>query len=134
MNVAYIDWHRYADLTVWGSQRACFAAVVIDADGREDFVIVDELLLEEGNHTYHPDAPDAPHERLGPLPIEYVRRITISRRTHRCGRPTKTTGCPCRIEVTRIGEPCGLHREQAALDLLAEQLGARPVNEGDQPR
>jgi len=35
---------------------------------------------------------------------------------------------PCRIEVSRRGEPCGLHRRQAALDLLADQLGAKPTN------
>jgi hypothetical protein len=72
--------------------------------------------------------------------LEYVRRVAISsrrrRRTiHRCGWPTKTTGRPCRIEVSRPDQPCGLHRRQAALDLLADQLGAKPIDSerNDQP-
>lgn len=129
MNVAYIDWNRYADLTAW-CQRACFAAVLIAADGHEDFVIIDELLLDKGNHTYRPDTPDAPHEQLGPLPLEYIRRITISQRMHRCGRPTKS-GAPCRTPVARSGQACAWHRERDALDLLADQLGAKPIGTED---
>ncbi|MDT5369269.1 MAG: hypothetical protein QOC62_3700 [Mycobacterium sp.] len=110
------------------------AAVVVDSDGTPHMVLAECASIGHPDVRCDTTCGSAVHEQLGPLPIEYVRRITISRRTQRCGRPTKTTGRPCRIEVTRIGEPCGLHREQPALDLLAEQLGAKPVNEGEQPR
>ena len=86
------------------------ACVLVAVDGSQDLVLVDWELIGDGQHTYNRTTPEAIHEQTGPLPLEFVRRITISRRTHRCGRPTKTTGRPCRIEVTRPGEPCGLHR------------------------
>lgn len=38
---------------------------------------------------------DAAHEQVGALPLEFVRRLTVSWRVHRCGRRT-LAGHPCR--------------------------------------
>jgi hypothetical protein len=86
------------------------AAVLVAADGRQDLVLVHEELLGDERHTYNYTVPEAAHERVGPLPLEFVRKITISRRTHRCGRPTKSTGAPCRTPVARPGDTCAWHR------------------------
>jgi hypothetical protein len=132
-NKSYIDERASACLCDVGLP-GYVAAVLVAADGRQDLVLVDEELIGDERHAYNRTTPEAVHEQLGELPLAIVRRITISSRVHRCGRPTKTTGRPCRIEVSHRGEPCGLHRRQAALDLLADQLGAKPIDsDGDNP-
>jgi hypothetical protein len=103
---AWIDYERTCCLCDTGHTYA--AAVVVTEDGTEDFLLIEHAAVNKRG--YNRDCLDAPHEQVGPLPIEFVRRITISRCRHLCGRPTKATGRPCRIEVTRPGEPCGLHR------------------------
>lgn len=108
------------------------AAIAIGPDGDQRLILAKRDAIGDPDVRYDPNSVGVAHEQLGPLPLEFVRRITISSRMHRCGRPTKTTGRPCRIEVSRPDQPCGLHRHQAALDLLADQLGAKPTNpEGD---
>jgi hypothetical protein len=49
----------------------------------------------------------APHEALGRLPAEYRERLGLR---HRCGRPTSTTGRPCRTIVEHHGEACTWHQ------------------------
>lgn len=103
---ALIDYERTACLCSAG-RPDYLAAVCVTASGNEVLwlVSVNELDAE------HPRRGngDQPHEQLGPLPIEFVRRFTISRRTHRCGRPTQA-GRPCRIRVPAGGQACERHR------------------------
>jgi hypothetical protein len=104
-----IDYERTACLCDVG-QPDYWAAVCVTASGEDVLWLVskDELSAD------HPrcGSADQPHEQLGRLPQHVAHRLH-ARPVHRCGRPTKTTGRPCRIEVTRPGEPCGLHRRQA---------------------
>ena len=104
-----IDYERAACLCDVG-QPDYWAAVCVTASGEDVLWLVckDELGAE------HPrcGSSDQPHERLGPLPLEVVRGITISRRTHRCGRRTKS-GAPCRTPVARPGDGCAWHRTGA---------------------
>lgn len=133
---SFVDNDRSACLCGQGGG-SYVACVLVAADGSQDLVLVDWELIGDGRHTYNRTMPEVIHEQAGALPLEFVRRLAVSRRRerrtiHRCGWPTKTTGRPCRIEVSRPDQPCGLHRHQAALDLLADQLGAKPTNpEGD---
>lgn len=99
------------------------AVVAVDENGRLDYVLMDQSLGNEGR--FDPSVTHAAHEQLGPLPKKLLDAIAgveaIDDRDdldaqhfyfpHRCGRPTKTTGRPCRIEVACPDEPCGLHRE-----------------------
>jgi hypothetical protein len=91
------------------------AATAVRADGSAHLLLARADDLGDESSTYDPTCSTVAHEQLGPLPLEVVRRITAAGRRARlfCGRPTKTTGQPCRIEVTRPGEPCGLHRTEA---------------------
>jgi hypothetical protein len=88
------------------------AATAVAADGSEHLVLASCDALGDDNVTYDPMCTDVAHEQLGELPLEYARRITVSRRTHRCGRPTKS-GAPCQAPVTRPGDACGWHRTEA---------------------
>lgn len=88
------------------------AAVAVAADGRTDLVLANEELVGDDRHTYNHATPEARHEQLGPLPLEYVRRITINNRRlrgHRCGRRTKS-GTVCRMRVPNPGDACEWHR------------------------
>jgi hypothetical protein len=53
----------------------------------------------------------APHEADGPLNSWWRGRIT--RAPLLCGRPTRTTGRPCRAPVTRPGAACSQHEVNA---------------------
>jgi hypothetical protein len=111
-NKSYIDERASACLCDVGLP-GYVAAVLVAADGRQDLVLVDEELIGDERHAYNRTTPEAVHDQLGELPIEYVRRITISRRrTHRCGRRTKS-GAPCQTPVTRAGDACSWHRTEA---------------------
>jgi hypothetical protein len=108
--VSYIDLARSTCLCDVGLPD--YAAVLLVADdGREDLLLARQELIGDPCHAYNHRCPDAPHEQPGPLPPRWRSRVLLARL--RCGRPTKTTGQPCRIEVTRPGEPCGLHRTEA---------------------
>jgi hypothetical protein len=106
---APIDHRRSACLCDLGSDYT--AAVVIDASGTEYLLLVHRDEVGRGV-VYDAGCSTVGHEQLGPLPIEFVHRITVSRRTHRCGRPTKS-GAPCQTQVTRPGDACGWHRTGA---------------------
>lgn len=88
------------------------AAVAVGADGEQRLVLAERGSVGDEAVRYDPTCSEATHEQLGPLPLEYVRRLTISRRgshAHRCGRPTKA-GTPCKIPVSDTGAACGFHR------------------------
>lgn len=60
------------------------AAVTVDCDGQEHFVLAHGAALGDPTVRYDADCADVAHEQLGELPVEYWRRITIaSRRLHR---------------------------------------------------
>jgi hypothetical protein len=101
-----IDYARAACLCYAGMP-GWFVAVCVAQDGTEFLWLVSEAELESD----HPrcGSLNQPHEQLGRLPLEYVRRITIATRTHRCGRPTKS-GTPCRTPVAHPGDGCAWHR------------------------
>jgi putative component of membrane protein insertase Oxa1/YidC/SpoIIIJ protein YidD len=88
------------------------AATAVAADGSEHLVLARCDALGDNNVRYDPTCSEVVHEQLGELPIEIVRKITISRRTHRCGRRTKS-GTPCRTPVGRDGDACVWHRTGA---------------------
>jgi hypothetical protein len=90
------------------------AATAITAEGREHLVLAELNAIGDEHVLYDPTCTDIAHEQLGPLPLEFVRRLTISRRTHRCGRPTKS-GTPCRTPVTKPGDTCARHRPQPTI-------------------
>jgi hypothetical protein len=87
------------------------AATAVAADGSNHLLLAHVDDIGDESVTYNHRCPDAPHEQPGPLPPQWGSRVLLARL--RCGRPTKTTGQPCRIEVTRPGAPCGLHRTAA---------------------
>jgi hypothetical protein len=87
------------------------AATAIGADGSEHYLLALVDAIGDENVRYDPTTPQAPHERLGALPLEYLRRLTIAARTHRCDRPT-CKGRPCRLRVDRAGAACEFHDER----------------------
>lgn len=108
---ALVDYHRSACLCDVGAPDYLLT-VAIAADGTETFMLARHDAIGDPSITYRRDCPDAPHEQADRLPLEFVRRVTISQRTHRCGRPTKA-GRPCRIAVNRPGDACCWHRSKA---------------------
>ena len=62
------------------------AAAAIKPDGSEHLVLARlDQLGDDTASGYDADCPQATHEQLGPLPLEFVRRLTISRRRSRRG-------------------------------------------------
>jgi hypothetical protein len=59
------------------------AATVIATDGAEQLVLAHRNSLGSERVRYNADCPDAAHDQLGELPLEFVKRIAISQRTHR---------------------------------------------------
>lgn len=106
--IAAVDYDRSACLCDQGGAPYVAVTAVSD-DGSTHYVLVDWPRITDSH--YRPDCPSAPHEQDGPLPIEYVRRLTVAARTHRCGRPTKS-GAPCRTPVHRQGDTCAWHRNR----------------------
>lgn len=101
--VNFLDRHRSAPLWDVGAP-GYLAAVGVDPDGR------DVLVLASEEHLNVEGAPqgcaDQPHERIGPLPAVWRRRINGD---PRCGAPT-AKGRPCRVKVASQGDICGIHR------------------------
>jgi hypothetical protein len=85
------------------------AVVVVGADGAEHLALAECVSINDEDVTCDTACSGVAHEQLGPLPLEYTRRITIALRVHRCGRPTKT-GAPCRSPVAQPGDLCAWHR------------------------
>ena len=107
-NASFIDNCRTVCLCVAGCEDYV-AATAIAADGSEHLVLAQLDAIGNPDVGYDPNCSAIAHEQLGALPLEYVRRITISQRTHRCGAETKA-GTPCRIPVRRRGDVCSWHR------------------------
>lgn len=82
MIINYVDQARSVVLTDAGLADY-LAATVIDEDGGEHLVPADFRVIGEPNVLYDASCATAVHEQLGPLPIDYVRRMAISQRTHR---------------------------------------------------
>lgn len=62
------------------------AVVLVLPDGSQDICLID---ANDPDATYRPNAPDAPHERTGPLPSAYLRRLgyeclALTRHGHQC--------------------------------------------------
>jgi hypothetical protein len=74
-----VDPRRSADLDDVG-QRAYYAATAVEADGAEHLVLVQRAGAGDPTIRYCSQCPDVEHEQTGPLPIEIVRRITITSR------------------------------------------------------
>lgn len=60
-----------------------FAATVITAAGETHYVLAEYERLGDSTADYDGQCPDAIHEQLGPLPLEFVKRIAIASRTQR---------------------------------------------------
>jgi hypothetical protein len=116
-----IDNERSACLHDVG-QADYLAAVAVGVDGTEHLVLTQLAAVGDPAVQYDSKCADAEHEQIGPLSIEFVRRLTISRRAYRCGRPTQARH-PCRIRVPLDGDACGWHRAPARehSDWQAEQ-------------
>lgn len=84
-----------------------WAATAVAADGSEYLVIAELDSLGDGA-PYDAACSTVGHEQLGPLPLEYVRRLTVAVRVNRCGRTTQA-GRPCRIRVAVAGAACEWH-------------------------
>jgi hypothetical protein len=56
------------------------AATVVNADGETDLVLAEYDSLGDPDVRY--DSTPPPHEGVGPLPLEYARRVTASCRRH----------------------------------------------------
>jgi hypothetical protein len=88
------------------------AATAVAADGGEHLVLAHREGINADTAVYDATCRDVAHEQGGALPIEFVRRLMISRRTHRCGRRTQA-GRPCQIRVAAEGLACEWHRTKA---------------------
>jgi hypothetical protein len=107
-----IDDHRTACLCDVGTTDY-IAVTAVAADGSAHLVMARVDAVGDESVGYDASCPGVAHEQLGPLPLNYTRRIAVSRRTrHRCGRRTQA-GAPCRIRVTRAGDACEWHRDLA---------------------
>ena len=107
---SFIDEHRTVCLCSVG-QPDYLAATAIRADGRETLVLAAVAAIGDEAAGYDAECRAVAHDQLGPLPDEFVARI--SSRTGRCGRRTQA-GTPCKIRVPRPGAACEWHRAQPA--------------------
>jgi hypothetical protein len=105
---SYIDFERATHLCDAGNDDY-WLAVTIGSDGAANLVLAEHKSIGNVNVTYDPTCRDVEHEQLGALPIEFVKRLTIAARTHRCGQRTKA-GTPCRTLVSHKGATCAWHR------------------------
>jgi hypothetical protein len=76
---ALIDPHRSACLCDQGAPDL-IAATVVDCGGHIRLVLVRRDRLGDPTARYDPATPDAVHEQLGPLPLDFARRLTIASR------------------------------------------------------
>jgi hypothetical protein len=112
MTENFVDQARSADLSDVGLAGYLLATIVAE-DGSEHAILAEHQSIGDETVLYDPQCAEATHEQRGALPVEFVRRIAISRRTQRCGRPTKA-GPPCRCSVTHPGDACAHHSEQTS--------------------
>jgi hypothetical protein len=101
----FIDGNRSVPLEdVGGGQ---YLAATLIADDCTVLALVDTEHMGDGTPIDR-HCRGAIHEQDGKLPIEFVKRIAIAQRVHRCGWPTRS-GKPCRIRVHRPGAACSWH-------------------------
>jgi hypothetical protein len=110
VNAHIVDGSRTRCLCDVGSP-GYLAVTAVAADGTEHLVLAESDSLGEGGARYDAACSDVAHEQAGPLPLEYVRRVTIAARINRCGRLTQA-GRPCRIRVAVVGAACEWHRSR----------------------
>jgi hypothetical protein len=89
-----------------------YVASALDHDGNEHLVLVESRSVGDPAVRYDATCLDVDHEQVGPLPLEFVRRLAVAARVHRCGRLTQA-GRPCRIRVAVVGAACEWHRSRA---------------------
>lgn len=77
--VDWIDGARSVGLGPAGL-RGYIAATTVDPNGDMHLVLVDVAAIDQ--RTYRPTCPEAPHEQLGPLPLDVVKRVAIAQRNH----------------------------------------------------
>ena len=82
-DVHAIDEMRSVGLADVGSSDY-LAATVVTASGETRFALA---RIDKLGDWYDSACPNAPHEAGGPLPLEYVRRITKSQRLRRREAP-----------------------------------------------
>jgi hypothetical protein len=76
-----IDRRRSAHLSDVGAPDYD-AATAIAPDGTEHLVLAKRSIIGDLSAGYDPTCEDVAHEGLGPLPLDVVRRIAVSQRTH----------------------------------------------------
>ena len=79
-SVHQIDPARSVDLADVGLP-GYLAATMVDPAGGTCLVLAATAAIGDSSVIYDPEAADAVHDQLGPLPLEYVRRIAVARRT-----------------------------------------------------
>jgi hypothetical protein len=77
-----IDPGRTAFLCEVGG-RGFLAATAVRPDGTSHLVIACLGVLGDADTKYDSGCAHVEHEGIGPLPLEYIRRLTISRRRQR---------------------------------------------------
>lgn len=77
-----IDPGRTAFLCDVGG-RGFLAATAVRPDGTSHLVVACLDVLGDADTKYDSACAHVEHEQVGPLPLEYVRRLTISRRRQR---------------------------------------------------
>jgi hypothetical protein len=113
-NTSYLDDDHSSCLCDVGGDGYA-AATAVAADGSTHLLLAQVDAIGDDRVTYDPTCQGAAHEQTGPLPLEFVRRLTIARRRgNRCGRRTKS-GTVCRMRVSRAGDACDWHRSGATL-------------------
>lgn len=55
----------------------------VDAEGATRLVLAHRASLGDPRVRFDADCSTVDHEQAGPLPLEYVRRLTVSRRRQR---------------------------------------------------
>jgi hypothetical protein len=77
-----LDYARSARLSDAGAH-GYIAAEILSADGSRHLVLAQLDRIGDERALYDPQCPNAVHEQLGELPLEFMRRIAISSRLHR---------------------------------------------------
>ena len=107
----FIDGARTVSLHDQGGINL-LAATVIGWDF-SCLAILDADHFHDGTPMVDPHCREVGHEQTGKLPIEFVKRIAIVHRVHRCGRRTKS-GQPCRMPIANPGDTCAWHTPKSA--------------------
>ncbi len=81
-NTDLVDSYRSVGLADVGAPEY-LAATAVSADGASHLVLARLDGLNDPNVRCDATCSDTPHEQLGQLPLEFVKRITITRRNRR---------------------------------------------------